>query len=77
MPTPRPTASDLQHARATLAELRNPTPCGDTDCPLSAGNPDGCDCHASEVIVLSTGYAEVHATGELTGAHGTIDLDNE
>jgi len=63
------TPRDIFHATATWQALVNPTPCGASSCPLLTGNPDGCDCNDSEVILTSIGYVEVYRDGDVI-AHG-------
>ena len=50
--------SDLHHARETWHELQ--LPC---ECEMRG---ECCDCHSSEIVMLSTGYAEVWRNGDVT-----------
>lgn len=53
---------DFATAVAVWEELQEPCECPDY--------PD-CDCNASEVIMLSTGYAEVYQDGDVV-QHGRV-----
>lgn len=52
--------SDVRHIEETVARLREPTEA----CAKACTYPD-CDCHASEVVMLSSGYADVYQGGDV------------
>lgn len=74
--------SDVAHCEKTVAELRNPPferegfgPCGQR---LVAAPGEGasclypdCDCHDSEIIMLSSGYADACIDGSII-QHGIV-----
>tara|TARA_Y100000034_G_C6826343_1_gene372597 strand:- start:531 stop:917 length:387 start_codon:yes stop_codon:yes gene_type:complete len=68
--------SDIAHCEKTVAGLRNPQsdhegfgPCGERSVAIpgegvSCVYPD-CDCFGSEIIMLSSGYAEAFQDGDI------------
>ena len=59
--------SDVKHIQETVESLRNPTEA----CGEGCNYPD-CDCHASETVMLSSGYAEVYQDGDVISSGKVI-----
>ena len=64
------TPHDKVHVREVLAQLRKRDCAGCCDCTA----PEEVDCFDSEVVMLSSGYAEVRADGEVGEViqHGNV-----
>lgn len=62
------TEDDIDHIDQTLKELHDPDGCeGCSDCSTAAEMADK-DCFDSETVMLSIGYAEVHADGRVVSS---------
>ena len=68
--------SDVKHIEKTVHELREPpcdnehkTPCGE---PQAECNYPDCDCLNSEIIMLSSGYAEAWRDGDVVSGGAVI-----
>jgi hypothetical protein len=63
--------SDIHHIAQTIEGLRNPTE--HVDCPEDGVS---CDCFSSEIVMLSSGYAEVWRDGDVVSG-GVVIYNHE
>ena len=57
------TDHDHQHCTEVWESLQDP--CDSPDCQPPDDSWPACDCRSSEIVVLSTGYAEVWFDGDV------------